>query len=145
MTLTVIGKITMQNVQNVMCEKCGAIINLYNYAPIIRCDSCGASYNVSTSDMKDTQNMEFTFDFTGFQCMYKSFSSVCANKCPAPEMFCKEHTSDNAFKDAQTGIKYCKERLAEAEDRLRKMEESKKTWLIMEVSGLDEDDTVSKN
>jgi hypothetical protein len=141
MTLTAIGKI---NIPSIMCEKCGCAIQMYSYQTEIKCAACGSTYELISSAIQEG-NVEMVYEFAEFQCMHKTYSEQCPNKCPAPEMYCKQHTSDEAFKDACSSVKYCKERLAEAEDKLNRMEESKKTWLIEEVSGINEDNPVPKN
>jgi hypothetical protein len=141
MTIIIAGKITMQNAT---CEKCGSVIQLWTCENIIRCNSCGAIYNVSTTELKD-QYVEFTFNFVEFQCMHSNISGNCTTKCPAPEMYCKDHTSDEAFKDANNNISYCEDRLLIAKEKLQKMEESKKIWLIEEVSGINENNIIPKN
>jgi len=135
MTLQVTGKINMQNAE---CEKCGEIILSWVYSDIITCGTCGAIYNVSASTMED-QYIQYEFEFVEFQCMQKSIAESCNNYCPAPGMYCKEHTSDKAFKDANNSIRYSEERLATAKEKLELMEESKKTWLIQEMSGIEDD------
>ena len=134
MTLTVVGKIT---IQNPVCEKCGTIIQQNGYAPLIKCSVCGAVYKMTTSVVTDAnQNMEFTFDFLEFQCLYKNFAASCTNRCPAPEMYCKEHVADTFFKEAQSNIDYYKDRLREAETKLDKISESKKIHLTQELAGI---------
>jgi len=139
MTLQVTGKINMQSVE---CEKCGTVIQQWVYSDIITCSSCGAIYNVTQSELVD-QYVKYEFEFTEFQCMHKTISESCQNACPAPGMYCREHVSDDAFKEAHNSIKYAEERLEAANDKLELMKESKKTWLIQEVSGIgDEQDDV---
>ena len=135
MTLQITGKINMQGTK---CEKCGDVIHLWVYSNIITCGSCGSVYNVSSSFVED-QCIKYEFEFVEFKCMQKSISDSCQNPCPAPGMFCKEHTSDKSFKDADSALKYAKERLEAAKYKLETMRESKKTWLIQEVSGIGDD------
>lgn len=141
MTLTAIGKISMPNL---MCEKCGCAIQSYNYSESLKCSSCGAIYETSGAEIKDGA-VEIVYEFLAFQCLHATYNNPCKNVCPAPEMYCKEHTSDSAFDDANKNIKYYEDLMTAAQDKLHKMEESKKTWLITEVSGLNEDDPVSKD
>jgi len=141
MTLIAVGKI---NIPNVMCEKCGSSIQMHAYQAVVKCSTCGSTYELASSEIKEG-NVEMTFEFAEFQCMHKTYSEQCQNKCPASEMYCKKHTSDEAFKDAHNSVSYYREYLAEAEDKLNRMEESKKTWLIEEVSGINEDSTVPKD
>lgn len=141
MTLIAVGKISMPNI---MCEKCGMTMQMYNYQPMLKCPSCGSMYKLESSVIQEG-NVEMTYEFTEFQCLHKTYSEQCKNKCPAPEMFCKEHTSEAAFEEANKSVKYYQDLLAGAEEKLRKMEESKKTWLIEEVSGINEDNTIPKD
>jgi hypothetical protein len=138
MTLTITGKISMHST---ICEKCGSTIPLYTCPNTIRCYSCGATYKVTTTELKD-QYVEFTFDFIEFQCLHSGLDSNCSNVCPAPEMYCRLHTSDDAFKDANTTIVYCEDRLALAKDKLQRMEESKKIYLIEDVSGINDNNII---
>ncbi|KKL96795.1 hypothetical protein LCGC14_1840890 [marine sediment metagenome] len=133
MTLQITGKISLQSP---ICEKCGENIMLWAYSENISCTECGAVYHVSKSELKD-QYMEYEFDFVEFQCIQKSITESCQNVCPAPSMFCKEHTSDESFKEAKNAIQYAMNRVATTKEKLKKMEESKKIHLIQKVSGID--------
>jgi len=98
-------------------------------------------YEIESKDVGDHQ-IDFTYKFIGFKCVYSSALEGCDNTCPAPHMYCKEHTSDASFESARKSIQYAENRLELAKETLQQMEESKKTWLIQEVSGIDEDSSV---
>jgi hypothetical protein len=127
--------------QDSMCIKCGTKIQCWSYRESIKCKCCGALYEIENKDVGD-QEIEFTYKFLGFKCIYSSALDSCDNTCPAPQMFCKEHTSDDSFAAAKKSIEYAENRLELAKETLNQMEESKKTWLIQEVSGIDEDSSV---
>ena len=148
MTLTIFGSITMEQIT---CEKCGAIIRLYNCPTKIKCTNCAATYQVSKQDLgiriseSGEQRIELIYNFVEFQCIYAVMSGDCTNHCPALGMYCKEHASDSFLKDAESNISYCEERVIVAKEKLQRIEESKKIWLIEELSGINEDDIISKN
>ena len=140
MTLQVIGKIVMQGTT---CEKCGCNILLWRQkGDTIRCNECGAFYQLIKRKFVEHESkeneVEYSFDFIGFRCMLIKGSGYCKNACPAPGMYCKEHISEQAFKDARALSNYCAGRLKEVEDRLEQMEESKRIWLIQEISGIED-------
>lgn len=134
MTLQVIGKIEMQCP---ICEKCGTKIQVWKHADIIKCKECGALYELITSKLQE-QHIDYEFNFTGFRCINTSSLEACDNICPAPGMYCREHTSDESFVAVRSSINYAVKRLANAKENLDKMKESRKIWLIQEVSGIDE-------
>lgn len=142
MSLSVIGKISMQSPE---CIKCGENIKLYARSNILRCESCGAFYEMQTQNLGD-QHVEFTYDFKSYKCMNKVIfeKDKCEEECPAPHMYCLNHLTDEHFTQARSGITYAEQRVEEAKDKVQRMEEAKKTWLIKEVSGIDDQDhTVS--
>jgi hypothetical protein len=133
-TLQVIGKIAMQDP---VCEKCSTKIPIWKRDNIIKCRECGAFYTIIDSELQD-QHIDYSFNFVGFKCINITNFQGCDNICPAPGMYCREHVSDSNFITAKNSITYAIERLADAKENLKRMEESKKTWLIQEVSGIDE-------
>lgn len=136
MTLHITGRISLQDSK---CEKCDSTIQVWKKTDSIKCKHCGALYEITSTDIS-SENLSFTYDFISFKCVHSDISGPCENSCPAPGMYCKEHVSDKSFKGAKDSIKYAEVRLQDAKDTLERMEESKKTWLIQEVSGLDEQD-----
>lgn len=138
LSLHIIGKIIMQDS---MCIKCGTKIQSWVRSDTIRCKICGAIYEVEDSTVGD-QTVEYTYKFVGFHCIHSSSLESCDNICPASHMYCKDHTSDSSFEAANNSIRYAEERLEIVKETLTQMEESKKTWLIQEVSGIDEDNSV---
>ena len=118
------------------CIKCAEPIKIYGRYDEVFC-SCGAHYTIMKAEIIDQQvDMEYTF--MGFKCIYSSFSDHCQSPCPAPSMYCKKHCSDEAIETAKKDIDYSEQRLAQTKDKLYTLEESKKNWLIQEMSGLDE-------
>jgi hypothetical protein len=135
MTICILGKITMQGAT---CEKCGALIQPYAYSDTIKCYACGSVYLFSASEPKNdgSSGIEFQFDFKEFRCLHTTYAAECHNSCPAMDMYCKEHTSDASFEDVKRSIQYAQERVNEISAKLSKMEESKRIWLIEEISGV---------
>lgn len=135
MSLKVVGKIYPQDVH---CIKCSEQIKVYGKPDEMSC-SCGANYSILKANIVD-QQVEMEYKFMGFVCIYSSYSSTCKNSCPAPNMFCKEHCSDEAIVSAKKDIEYAEQRVAQTKNKLASLEESKRTWLINQMSGLDEQD-----
>ena len=126
--------------QDTICEKCRATIKIWTKSNKIKCRECGSLYELESSESGD-QHINYVFSFVGFECIHSALSSACNNLCPAPGMFCKEHVSDESFKAIENSISYVAQRLVTAEATLEQMKESKKTWLIQEVSGINEQDS----
>lgn len=126
--------------QDSTCEKCGIEIQIWKRADTIRCKNCGALYDIISSELQD-QHIDYVFNFIEFRCINVAALKDCDNACPAPGMYCKEHVSDTSFTSVRSSISYATQRLADAKEILERMEESKKTWLIQEVSGIDEQDS----
>jgi len=127
-----------------MCIRCGITLKVYKQSAVIKCKECGAVYNLTERKLND-ENVELDYDFAGFNCIHTTYDSTCSNACPAAQMYCKEHTSDESFESAKSSIGYAEKSLEAAKDVLEKMEESKKTWLIQEVSGIDEDNSIRED
>lgn len=133
MSLKISGKILLQDTA---CIKCDSIIKLYSKTDTVRCENCGAfygSYNLNINE----QEIEYTYDFSSFRCILSGIKK-CENICPAPFMFCKEHTTDECFEKVNSELKYSEKRIADIKEKLERMEESKKNWIIKELSGIDE-------
>lgn len=123
--------------QDPTCAHCDNEIRVYGHSEEIKCPECGALYTLSKSEIGDGQ-AQYEYEFVGFNCIYNSFMDKCENMCPAPFMFCEEHVSDKFINEAERNIKSCEARLQESVERLDKMNESKKTWMIGKLSGIDE-------
>lgn len=121
--------------QDSKCERCGFKLKLWKKTDSIRCDECGAQYELVSAENQDVQ-MNYEFEFVGFKCMFSALQGTCNNDCPAPEMYCKEHLTDDSFKYAKLNITHAEKRLEEVKGVLERMEESKKTYLIKEISGV---------
>ncbi len=132
MTITTIGKVMLPPIT---CEKCGETISSSSASDKLKCSHCGAFYNMTTSNFK-TGEVEYDFEFVEFQCVFPNFVNTCENKCPAPNMYCKKHTSDEEFDSQQKAIKYYEDCIEGVKNKLQKIEESKKIWLIEELSGI---------
>lgn len=136
MTLHATGKIVMQDA---ICEKCSEIIRFSEETGAVKCKHCGGLYKLN-EDSIEGHEVERTYDFVSFQCVHSTYASKCNNECPAPGMYCEEHTSDDSFTSAELTIEYDKKRLKASEEVLKQMKESKRIWLIQEVSGINEQD-----
>lgn len=143
MSLRATGSITMKSVD---CLKCDASIRVGAAADHIVCENCGASYKVVNRKL-DVSEVIYDYDFNGFLCLNHSSYRPCFNACPAPYMFCEEHSDDKHIQDKQRDIQAAQKRLEEHKDLLNKIYESKKVWLTRKLSGLDvgEDDAISEN
>jgi hypothetical protein len=139
MTLYIKAKIVLQNA---VCIKCDACISLYVRSDIIRCSECGALYELESSEIKD-QYIEYKYAFVAYKCMHSTLYKKCDSECPAPKMYCKEHSNDEYIKTAENSIKFCEESSERAKNTLDRILESKRIWLIQELSGLNNEDNNS--
>lgn len=129
------------------CLRCDAKVSFIRLPKDgARCSSCGAVYEYTKRDVGDKE-VNYFFEFKGFNCINKEhFKDACANSCPGPNMYCLEHLSDKAFEKAKDHIKYSEQRVEEAKSTLETMKESKRLWLVNEMSGINEqDDTLSES
>ena len=141
MSLKLIGKIYVQDTN---CIRCNAPLKIYGKPDELSC-GCGAHYGILKAEIVE-QQVEMEYAFMGFICIHSGFNQSCRVSCPAPNMYCKEHCSDKAIDSAKKDIEYSEQRTIQAKNKLVSLEESKKTWLISEMSGLNEqDDSVSKD
>ena len=134
MNLVMRGKVSFPSAQ---CEKCGETIQLWICPEkTLKCMGCGAVYLVKRTEYVD-QCVEFECEFTEFQCVKSGLAESCVNTCPAPDMFCKAHLTDECYNGVHSSIVYYNNQLAAYQAQLNKMDESKRVWLINEMSGLD--------
>ena len=135
MSIIAVGKI---NMQNATCAHCSASISTWrwNQEDMVTCSECGAVYRKGGSELK-VDEVHVIYDFVEFRCLCK-LPSPCTNVCPTGGMFCQEHVSDEEFKKVNDGKKYHLDRIAEVEKVLNRMSESKKTWLITQIGGLND-------
>jgi hypothetical protein len=142
MSLQVVGKINMQDCN---CVKCSASMYIKARSDKLKCNNCGALYSLDNSELCD-QHLEFDYNFEGFECLYEDYlDGSCGEICPAMKMYCKEHSGEKFQNMAKNNITYAEKKLEEAKNKLDNINESRRTWLIQEVSGLDEDDSIQTN
>ena len=135
MTIETSGKISTQGCT---CEKCGAVFNTNVKNNLIRCPVCGATYELESTEINDNE-VKRLYNFVEFRCVRTTgFNVFCENKCLAPAMHCMGHLKDEDFADLRDYINRIKESVKEKEMVLEQMEESKKIWLIQEVSGIND-------
>jgi hypothetical protein len=139
LSLVVMGKIIMQDPK---CAKCSNTIKVYSYANSngIKCPDCGAYYELisQNSNAQPGVDIGFTYEFLEFRCIHSSYLTPCENVCPTLGMYCKDHTSDKFIEEVQKEITSNDRRLQESKTKLDRVYESKKTWLIGKLSGIDE-------
>jgi hypothetical protein len=119
------------------CLKCGEQLRLYGVPEKTSC-GCGAHYELISSQIID-QNVRLEYDFTGFVCTFKNYTTACYKTCPSPNMYCRDHCSDDVIEKAKSDIQYAEKRVVEAQDKLEAVESSKKMWLVSDMSGLGDD------
>lgn len=138
MEIAAIGTIHMQPTKCLRCDSKIHSSSSMARSEGLNCSECGAHYEYTRRHLGKDQ-VDFHFKFSGFRCMKrKSFGSNCDNVCPGPGMYCEEHTDEKAFEEARNSIKYAEQRLEESKEEMKRMEESKRLWLVNEVSGIDE-------
>lgn len=151
MALSVSAKITFKNIQ---CEKCDSNIYPKDNAVEIKCSECGAFYILSSNVEDSINNNVAIFEFLEYRCIHRglakdrtkgSLYEECCNPCPSGSMYCREHCSDGDIESAENSVSYAHKRLRDAEEDLDNLKESKKIWLIEEISGINEDDSVSED
>lgn len=138
MVLSAIGKIVMMNT---VCIKCNSTISIFSGdRSSTKCLSCGAFYSKKLPPLSISDHSEVTIDyeFIEYRCMHSYFSDACTNVCPAQSMFCEGHSDDRSINYAIQDVSYCEARLLEAKEKLSLINESKKTWLIANISGINE-------
>lgn len=125
------------------CPNCSSPI-LFNGDIQIKCKKCGAFMQVKSTKIVDYK-MECILNYDGFVCINSAYQNTCFNVCPAEYMYCKEHCKQENIDDQKKRIKSAEEDLSEQKEKLKLIEASRKTWLITKLSGIDEEDTVSKD
>lgn len=122
------------------CQGCGADFTPKKVNAKIACPNCGASYKETIRNIDDSNGtLKMTCEFDGYSCTFSKYGERCSGKCPAPGMFCMTHCDDVIIEDIQKDIIYNDKKIEEAKARLQQIEESKKTWMITELSGLSEE------
>jgi len=135
MNIHIKGRIVLDGID---CRHCSKTIFNSSLENIMICNSCGARYELVNININNNEPLtEYTF--TGFNCIEQSWLEKCTNTCPAPFMFCKNHSDDHNIKKAEESIKAAEEKVIEAEDKLKAIKESKKTWMVTELSGISDE------
>jgi hypothetical protein len=136
MTLVVESKTTISAGK---CEKCEqSLWSDLSFNKIIKCNKCGATYKVM-SEYCEKSNIKLECEFSEFRCTKLELDgSTCQNVCPAQDMFCQAHLSDSCYNSIKSCIQYYEDVVITQRKQLDKMDESKKIWLIQELSGLEE-------
>lgn len=130
-----------------ICARCNSAVNMLSpehsdrYA---KCASCGASYGFTDRLLEDKE-VRYTFDFKNYECIFKElFGISCRGITLGPNMYCLDHLTDDFFTKARSAIRGAEQKIDEATETLQLMKDSKKLWLINEMSGIDEqEDSVS--
>ena len=104
------------------------------------CKKCGAKYkliSVTTLHSDIDNEIKAEYQFENFNCIQLEFFDKCKNTCPAPFMFCKDHTNDTFIKISENMIERAEIKLVESKEKLELIKKSKKNWMITELSGID--------
>lgn len=132
MNIHVKGKIVLDGIKCQHCDTC-----VLNGSPDNTeiCSSCGAKYKLINVNINNNKsNVEYTF--VNFNCIDQNWSGKCNNICPTPYMYCQSHSDDDSIEKAEKSIEVAKTKVVEAEDKLKTIKKSKKTWMITELSGI---------
>lgn len=116
------------------CLKCGEQLRINGVPQRTSC-GCGAHYELVSSQIVD-QYVQSEYDFKGFVCTFKSYTTACYNSCPSPNMYCRDHCSDDTVVSAKKDVEYAEQRVNEMRKKLDAIENSKKVWIISDMSGL---------
>ena len=131
--MEVIGRIA---IENPICDMCGTTISVWKYSDNIKCGCCGAVYISVVNKGVQDQYTKYDFKFKHFECLHKTAIDDCKNVCPAPNMYCIDHITDEHFDKLKDSVKYYENQIKKIKEILDAMEESKKTWLVKEMSGI---------
>jgi len=125
------------------CLICSTSISIRDREEFIRCGECGANY-ILIPHILTADSPELTYTFDGHKCMYSSIGGSlpinerwCSEGCPTARMYCEEHCASSYIDNARGAVSYAQGRVVSAEEKLDKLEESKKIWLMRELSGID--------
>lgn len=133
----VLGTIWLEDIE---CNHCGHKISVRVKEDHAQCPVCGALYEKQHLSLNQ-DSVSATYEFLGFACMYSSGFDKCKNICPSPYMYCADHSNEETISKQEDSIQHYKKRLEKEEDRLKMMKESRKTWIVMKLSGIDEQDS----
>jgi len=131
------GKLTLPNFNCVNCGNQG-VFEL-RVCKKWRCGGCGARYVLISYFLDDDDEVKIEYKMSGFTCMKNSYLDKCDNECPSTNMYCKDHSTEMDLQKALEAVSYAKKRVSEAELEYKRVEESRKAWLISGLSGIDEE------
>ena len=134
MNIHAIGKITSSDSN---CLKCSLIVRVSG-KPDAFCNNCGAYYKLIKSEIVEDK-VEMEYEYVSFICMFSNYQSACKNSVPSTDMYCKEHSDDKTIDKVKQEIEYTEKNLDNLKTKLSRIEESKKVWIINELSGLNDE------
>lgn len=118
------------------CEQCDTKVINDDLQTLGVCGNCGAQYKLQAYTEMSDGKFEVEYNFIGFGCIEGSVFDTCYNTCPAPYMFCKDHSSEEAEKRIKQNIKNAEHNLEKIKDKLDRILESRKQWLVVELGGV---------
>jgi len=112
------------------CTNCKS--KIYNFSNAQTKCPCGALYSAEVKQ----SNGEFECDMkpVGFVCIERE----CNNICHTAWTFCRDHCGDETIKSVENSIKYSEQTIEELEEKLKRITDSRKTWAVLDLSGLSE-------
>lgn len=124
-------------IYNFECAHCGYKDHSMEMKANWSCVKCGARYSLVSHLVDANGEIDYEYDMVGFVCIQNDFMEKCDNQCPAPYMYCKVHSSEKHLERAKKSIDDAKRRVEDAKHKCKLVEESRKTWMITELSGID--------
>jgi hypothetical protein len=121
--------------ESIDCANCGSKKSFGNLQDKHVCDDCGALYTLISSEIEES-NIKAEYKFAGFSCMEIGWLEKCDNVCPTPYTYCEKHSSDFAIKKVEGEIETAEKKVNETKEKLKRIKESKKIWIISELSGI---------
>ncbi len=143
MSILVKGKLWMDELACIHCSN-GVKVNLED--ELSKCSDCGALYKIESKEVSKNEVI-ISCSFEGYGCIQHSFINIksCQSQCPSPYMFCETHSTEKCIEQQKEKLQSMGRDIDNQKSRLDLMEKSRATWLIMELSGINEKDTVSKD
>lgn len=135
MKVTISGRIMLDSME---CHHCKAKIFGSNIDIVDVCETCGAKYELVNTNLSG-KDVTAEFKFEGFNCLEQGYFDKCQNTCPAPFMYCKDHCNDAAIQKAENAIKSAEKTVQKEKDKLELIKKSKKTWMVTELSGINDE------
>lgn len=136
MTVKCNGKIVLSDFT---CIHCGHKSIFLDMKSAWHCAKCGAKYKLMGHTINNLGNIECEYNMNGFNCIQGSYTNKCDNVCPAPYMYCKEHSDKEHLERAKRAVSDAAKRVEDAKSNYKLVEESRKTWMITELSGMDDE------